>query len=161
MGLINSAPNQKEEIWSKLHPYSKEELSKDDTDTVKALDEVIRNNKIKVDTTLYRMVDTDFIENYTGQKINEPWKIQNVFDATKSILNKPLTNDGYTSASFNPNLNVMRRDIQLRIKTPKDTAMYITENYAESEAILCRGLTLKPTKVSLEDRLVIVDCEIM
>lgn len=143
---------------TKVDPYSGDKWTSDDDKTKDALDKVISGNHIKANTTLFRMVDSSWLESFAG-KISEPWKIDNLENAAKTLIGKSLKNDSYTSASFTTDLNVFgSREICLRIKTPKGTNMYITENYAESEAIYGRGLTLEPIAVTRNGRFILIDC---
>ena len=143
---------------TKVDPYSGEKWTSDDDKTKDTLDKVISGNHIKANTTLFRMVDSDWLESFAG-KISEPWKIDNLEAAAKTLIGKKLQNLSYTSASFTTDLNVFgRRPICLRIKTPSGTNMYITENYAESEAIYGRGLTLKPVCVTRNGNFILIDC---
>ncbi len=144
-----------------IDPYSKNAWTPDDDKTMADLDAVIANNKIKSNVTMFRMVDSDWLVPFVG-KIDKPWLTASIEDAAKKIIGKPCPNLGYTSASFNNDLNVFgRRPVCLRIKVPKGTPMYITENYAESEAILGRNTTLMPQSITKVGNHIIIDCTIM
>ncbi len=129
------------EINSKLRNNQK--LSEKEKETVKALDNLIKNNKLPNNIMLYRNVSNNFLESHFGQ-LPQKASIKDTVKYLKNKKVKSIKDKGYCSTSAIEEKNVFKsRLCHLEIKANTGTHAFVTNNFLESEIILGRNQKLK------------------
>lgn len=138
------------------HGLSLEKYSQD----MKLLDQVLSKGCIPTDLTLYRATDVRFLREYTGGRyITE--------EAVKGLVGKTITNDIYSSTSFDC-LELGARNTFITLSIPKGTnnALYIESlAYAQykdqHEVLFGRGLRYKVKNAKIEDEKIYIEAEVL
>ncbi len=120
-----------------------ENLSKDDKQTIEALDNLIKSNKLPIDLTLKRFVSDDFIKSHFDIETKNK-STDETIDLLKSKNVVEFSDKGYTSTSAIETKNVFfNRRFKLEIRAQKGTNAFIVDNFDESEIILGRNQKMK------------------
>lgn len=130
----------------------KSDIAAQSAETIRHLDIAIDRRVLPENTILYRNADREFLRTVFGVNGNK------LDDFVKGI-NKKLKDDfvysdkGFTSTSSIQSQNVFQsREISIKIKTPKGTNVYITDNLDESEVIFARNQKFRVISVKKSTR---------
>lgn len=129
----------------------------DDDITMQYLDKVISKNRMPVNTTVYRMVDEDWLAKQVGTEYFKT--LEEFLNAVKKVNNTIISDGGYISTSCIDNL-FHRRPIKLQIRVRKGMPCYISTNDIESEIIFGRDSKLYITKIDTKESGITIECEI-
>ena len=123
-------------------------LSSENKIIVEALDNLIKNNKLKDNMMLYRNDGVGFIESHFGVDISN-MDIPTAVKKIKSIGKTEIVDKGFYSTSAIKEDNAfLNRKVHTEIRAKKGTNAFITSNYEESEIILGRSQKFKIIEIS-------------
>lgn len=119
------------------------DLSDKDKNTVAALDDLIKANKLKDNVMLYRNVKNDFVKNTFGLDI-EGLTISESIKKMKDVNLTKFSEKAFFSTSALKDVNAFKsRKVHLEVRANKETNALAVNNYSESEIILGRNQKFK------------------
>lgn len=131
-------------INEELRMYGKA-LTSEGKATVKALDELIKNNVLKNNIILHRNDGFGFLQAHFGLGMSDVMKdTKDIIKKIKATDKTQFYDNGFYSTSAIKAKNVFKnRIVQAEIRAKKGTNAFITDNKTESEIILGRKQKLK------------------
>ena len=129
-------------------------IGKTPTATDMEIDEftaLVAKDKLDDNSRFVRFVGGDYLQTLYNQldlgEIPKPIQIyygNGLLDLNANLLDKVITNDAFTSVSYDQKANVFtNKPIMMEIYADKDSECLYTYNYRESEVVLQRGTQFK------------------
>ena len=139
----------------KYKPGGRNKLDKE----VDALKELIATQKLNKDAQFVRFSGLDYL-NYMLNQVGSDFKYQrsapgpvreyNLLQLNNALKDKVITNDSFTSVSYDKNANVFtNKPMMLEIYAKEGTEALHTMNYRESELVLQAGTKFKVRGIEL------------
>ena len=113
--------------------------------------ELVAGDKLDVNSRFVRFIGDDYLQSIYKQlnlgkapTKDKVYKGNGLIDLNVDLLNKVITNEAFTSVSYNADKNVFTDSpIKMEIFADKDIECLYTYNYEESEVVLQRGTQFK------------------
>ena len=113
--------------------------------------ELVAGDKLDVNSRFVRFIGDDYLQSIYKQlnlgkapTKDNVYKGNGLIDLNVDLLNKVITNEAFTSVSYNADKNVFTDSpIKMEIFADKDIECLYTYNYEESEVVLQRGTQFK------------------
>ena len=122
---------------------------------------LVAKDKLDDNSRFVRFIDEDYLQSiYKQLKLGKVPTKQDVYkgngliDLNVDLMGKVITNEAFTSVSYNQNANVFKdKPVMMEIYADKGIECLYTYNYMESEVVLQRGTQFKIKGIELvEDK---------